>query len=229
METDAFGTRDGYTIQRNPYPDELDDASGDGFTREAIEGAYDLSLSGLTNGKAWTVGFFGYKSAHALAAERSRGRSRPEYVSYELTQGTAQELGTLLKDNADSLGFTDHRAVEFAIDFVQSLPYVPDDVSTGFDDYTKFIMETLPEMAGDCEDVAIMLASILQADAFNYDMILIQPPGHMAAGLWQEDPSGYYWGVDGRKYAYIECTGEGWGIGDLPEEYRGSSAYTYQV
>jgi hypothetical protein len=74
-----------------------------------------------------------------------------------------------------------------------------------------------------------MLASILEAEPFNKDMILIQPPGHMACGIWQEDPEGWYWELDGRKYSYIETTGEGWGIGDCPEEYQGEDAYLYQV
>lgn len=60
-------------------------------------------------------------------------------------------------------------------------------------------------------------------------MVLIQPPGHMAAGLWESDPAGYYWEYDGRKYSYIETTGQGWGIGDVPEEYRGGRARVYQV
>ena len=120
-------------------------------------------------------------------------------------------------------------AKSIVIDFVQPLLYVPDDVSKGYDDYTKFIMETMPEMGGDCEDSSILLASILQSEAFNYDMILIQPPEHMAVGIWQSDPEGYYWELDGRTYSYIETTGQGWGVGDLPEEYEGDSARLHQV
>jgi len=230
MESDAFSiVGDGPGIERASYSEELDDDSGDGYSREAIEGAYNLSVSGRTNGESWEVGFFAWKSAHVEGARRSRGRSRPEYVSYELTEGTANELATLLNEDAESLGLSAREKVEFAIDFVQALPYVPDDVSKGFDDYTKFIIETLPEMGGDCEDTAIMLASILEAEAFNYDMILIQPPGHMAAGIADSDPSGYYWELDGTKYSYIETTGSGWGIGDLPEEYVGEEARLHQV
>ncbi|PSQ30775.1 hypothetical protein BRD20_06090 [Halobacteriales archaeon SW_8_65_20] len=112
---------------------------------------------------------------------------------------------------------------------MQALPYVSDDVSRDFDDYTKFIIETLPELSGDCEDTAILLAAVLSADTFGYDMILIQPPGHMAVGIYETDPQGYYWELDGRKYSYIETTGAGWGIGDLPDEYVDTDAYLYQV
>lgn len=136
----------------------------------------------------------------------------------------------MLNKEAEDNGITNKVSqVGFIIDFVQRLPYVPDDVSKGFDDYTKFIMETFVELSGDCEDTSIMLASLLEAEPFGYDMILIQPPGHMGAGIWQSEPSGYYWELDGRKYSYIETTGEGWGIGDCPDDYRGQRAYLHQV
>lgn len=229
MESDPFEVGSGGTIQRTGFASELSDDNGTNYSRNNVEGAYQLEIEGRTYGRNWTVDFFAYKSAHAAAVERSRGRSRPEYVSFEVTKGTGQELGTLLKKEAEARNYSKYETVEFAIDFVQALPYVPDDVSTGFDDYTKFIMETMAEMGGDCEDSSIMLASILESDAFYYDAILIQPPGHMAVGIYQPEPEGGYYELDGRKYSYIETTGQGWGIGDVPEEYQGESAYLYQV
>lgn len=230
METDPFHLRpDRVTIERVDYPAELDDEIGDNYSRNDVEGAYSTEISGRTHGENWTVSYFFYKSAHAAAVNTNRGRSREEYVSYELTEGAAGLMATLLKEDADSLGFSDFKAVDFVIDFVQALPYVPDDVSKGYDDYTKFMLETLPEMGGDCEDTAIMLASILETETFNYDMVLIEPPGHMAVGIWNSDPSGYHYEYDGRQYEYIETTGGGWGIGDMPEEYEGERASIYQV
>jgi hypothetical protein len=228
METDPFVVTGG-ELERRGYEGQLDDDSGSNYTRDDVEGAYHLELTGRTLGREWAVEFFGYKSAHAQAQRRSRGRSRPEYVSFELTDGTAEELASLLHEEAMACEYSDYEAVEFVIDFVQALPYVPDDVSRGFDDYTKFIMETFLEMGGDCEDTAILLASVLEVEPFGYDMILIQPPGHMAAGIWQEDPDGWYWELDVRTYAYIETTGRGWGIGDCPEECQNTEEQLYQV
>ena len=62
-----------------------------------------------------------------------------------------------------------------------------------------------------------------------YDMILIEPPEHMAAGVYGDDLPGYYWEVDERKYYYIETTGTGWEVGELPEVYQDEKATTYQV
>ena len=39
-----------------------------------------------------------------------------------------------------------------------------------------------------------------------------------------ENISGTYWEYEGSKYYYLETTGEGWGIGKLPDEYKNTSA-----
>lgn len=231
-ETDAFELRDdGVTIDRSPGSDELGDDSKAEYEREAVEGAYVLTFEGSTQGQSWTVNFYIYKSSYAQAVAEPRGRSRPEYVAYAQEEGFAGEIAGILDTEADENGFSNKRAkVEFVIDFVQNLPYVPDDVSKGFDDYTKFITETITEAGGDCEDTAIMLAAVLQSEPFGYDTVLIQPPGHMAAGIYgSDDLEGHYWEYEGRRYYYIETTGKGWGIGDLPDTYQGEDAYVYQV
>lgn len=231
-ETDPFVRHDDrVTIERSPHPKALSDDSGEGYERTAIEGAYELSFEGSTNGSSWSTNFFIYKSSYVEAVEEPRGRSRAEYVSHAQQEGFADELAGILAEEAETNGFTGKRTqVEFIVDFVQNLPYVPDDVSKGFDDYTKFITETITEAGGDCEDTSIMLAAVLQAEPFGYDTVLIQPPGHMAVGIYgNADMPGYYWEYDGRKYYYVETTGTGWGIGDIPETYKDTEAYVHQV
>ncbi len=231
-ESDPFVVAsDDVTIRRDSHPKAAGDVSGEGYERTSIEGAYRLSFEGETQGNAWSSGFYIYKSTYVERATAPRGRSRPEYVSHAQQEGFADELAQILASDAEKNGFTEKRMqVEFVIDFVQNLPYVPDDVSTGYDDYTKFISETVVEAGGDCEDTAIMLAAVLQADPFNYDMVLIQPPEHMAAGIYGDDDlAGSYYTYEGRRYYYIETTGSGWGIGDSPERYQGESAYIHQV
>lgn len=231
-ETDPFVVEpDGTTSRRNPHPDTLADDSGEGFDREALEGAYNLRFEGSTQGQSWATSFYIYKSAYVSVLEEPRGRSRPEYVSYAQQQGFADELTGILSDEAEANGFTTKNTkVEFVIDFIQNLPYVPDDVSKGFDDYTKFATETITEAGGDCEDTAVMLAAVLQAPPFEYDTVLIELPGHMAVGVYgSEDLPGVYYEYEGRRYYYVETTGTGWGIGDLPDIYRDKDAYIYQV
>ncbi len=103
--------------------------------------------------------------------------------------------------------------VDFVLSFVQSLPYTLDDVTTGYDEFRRYAIETLIEGGGDCEDTTILVAAILRG--LGEKTALIFTPGHIALGV-----SGNFTGAsvthDGTKYYYCETTGTGWTVGDLP-------------
>ncbi|WP_440989570.1 hypothetical protein [Haloarchaeobius baliensis] len=231
METDPFVVYSGEErIRRAPSQEEPGESSGSRYGRTPIEGAYLLTVTGRTAGRDWELNLLAFKSAHERSWRRSRGRARDEYVTVELVNGTANELATILYEEAESNDATSENAkVEFAVDFVQSLPYAPDSVTAGFDDYTKFMLETLVDLQNDCEDTAILLAAVLEAPAFNKDAVLIQPPGHMGVGIWGPELEGYKYHHQGRTYAYIETTNPGWSIGDVPDAYQGERAEIHQV
>jgi hypothetical protein len=44
-----------------------------------------------------------------------------------------------------------------------------------------------------------------------------------------EDVYGTFWKYGGKNYYYLETTGEGWEIGDIPEEYQQASAHIYPM
>ena len=103
--------------------------------------------------------------------------------------------------------------VDFVLSFVQSLPYTLDDVTTGYDEFRRYAIETLIEGGGDCEDTTILVAAILRG--LGEKTALIFTPGHIALGV-----SGDYTGASltfkGTKYYYCETTGTGWTVGTLP-------------
>ena len=103
--------------------------------------------------------------------------------------------------------------VDFVLSFVQSLPYTLDDVTTGYDEFRRYAIETLIEGGGDCEDTTILVAAILRG--LGEKTALIFTPGHIALGV-----SGDYTGAsltyNGVKYFYCETTGTGWTVGKLP-------------
>ena len=103
--------------------------------------------------------------------------------------------------------------VDFVLSFVQSLPYTLDDVTTGFDEFRRYAVETLIEGGGDCEDTTILVAAILRG--LGEETALIFTPGHIAIGV-----SGNFTGssltYNGIKYFYCETTGTGWIVGKLP-------------
>ena len=86
-------------------------------------------------------------------------------------------------------------------------------MTTGFDEFRRYAVETLIEGGGDCEDTTILVAAILRG--LGEETALIFTPGHIAIGV-----SGNFTGssltYNGIKYFYCETTGTGWIVGKLP-------------
>ena len=110
-------------------------------------------------------------------------------------------------------GWSKHDRVDFVLSFVQSLPYTLDDVTTGFDEFRRYVVETLIEGGGDCEDTTILVAAILQG--LGEETALIFTPGHIALGI-SGDFTGSSVTHNNIKYFYCETTGTGWTVGKLP-------------
>lgn len=156
------------------------------------------------------------------------------YVTHPLNDASIDSLAARLKDNANDEGFTEYDTVCFAISFVQSLPYTSDAAGTGYDEYPRYPIETLVDGGGDCEDTSILAAAILRA--MGYGVVLLIFPetadtgGHCAVGLkGGEGITGTYWDYGSDKYYYLETTGDGWEIGEIPEEYQQVSAHIYPM
>ena len=150
------------------------------------------------------------------------------YVTHPLDDIYIEHLTEKIQKAAQEAGFSEYETVEFAASFVQSLPYTADSLTTPYDEYPRYPIETLVDKGGDCEDTSILLASII--DKMGYGVVLIELPDHCAVGVkGGENAYGTYWEYEGSKYYYIETTGKGWGIGQLPEEYENMSAAIYPM
>ena len=60
--------------------------------------------------------------------------------------------------------------------------------------------------------------------AMGIDVVLVEFDYHLCVGVWCDGCLGSYYEVDNREYYYLETTGEGWELGELPEEYQGKEA-----
>lgn len=146
------------------------------------------------------------------------------YVTNPYDDSYISQLIDRLKETKEKYNYSDRKMVDFAVSFVQSLVYVPDDISTGYDEYPKYPLETLIENGGDCEDTAILMVSILKK--MGYEVVLVHYPGqHTAVGVkGSADIPGSYFEYNGTRYYYLETTGEGWEIGQMPDRYKNSKA-----
>ena len=89
-----------------------------------------------------------------------------------------------------------------------------------------YAFETLIAGGGDCEDTVILAASLLRP--LGYDLLLLNPQGHLALGVSGQF-SGTHYQYEDRRYFYSETTGRGWKIGDIPNQYQSVSVKMYQI
>ena len=173
-----------------------------------------------TLGKRYVWNFKGKSYTVLMAIDIERYNSYDGKERYDIPQLVEEgrtTIGNLTREFQNV--FKRHREwskqdrIDFVLSFVQSLPYTLDDVTTGYDEFRRYAIETLIEGGGDCEDTTILVAAILRG--LGEKTALIFTPGHIALGV-----SGNFTGAsvphNGTQYYYCETTGTGWTVGDLP-------------
>ena len=186
-------------------------------------------------GKPWcfSVGFpqaFRDEYAQRSHTETEHRGAYGKFVRDAADDAYVRDLVQKFRAAASGEGWGRDETVSFMATFVQSLPYTSDTVTTGFDDYIRYPLQTLMDDGGDCEDTSILLAALLQE--MGYGVVLLSPPGHLAVGvLVAQEAAGGTATVpyQGRHYAYTETTGDGWRIGQVPPEHAGSAMTIYEV
>lgn len=168
----------------------------------------------------------------------SQPRKHRDYTYYSIIDADVGKIyADYFTEYAEENNYDEWEKVSLALAFVQSLPYTSDSVTTGYDEYPRFPIETLVDNGGDCEDTSILLASILRN--MDYNTVLLRLPDHMAVGVaiseeviteWDKEYSLIYYDDDfGNIYTYAETTGSGYKIGEIPKEYEKSRVEIYYL
>lgn len=110
--------------------------------------------------------------------------------------------------------------------FTQNLDYIKDSQTNNSVEYPNYPLETLfnSKPGGDCEDKAILTATLL--DFVGFETALIRLPNHMAVGvkLGESDVTNYDFYED--DYYYLETTTPGKPVGFVPNDYKSPSELT---
>jgi hypothetical protein len=161
-------------------------------------------------------------------------RNYSVYVTHPSDDKYINNLIEKIRDAGQKNGYSEYEILSLAVAFVQSLDYTSDNQTTGFDEYPRYPIETLVDGGGDCEDTAILAASLIKS--MGYGVILLRldnlpdNKSHMAVGVkCDDDFPGAYWQYEGERYFYLETTASGWQIGQLPEDYRGKIARVFPM
>ena len=127
----------------------------------------------------------------------------------------------------DQLEMNDLERINFVAAFVQSLSLSKDGAATSPDNYPQYPMETLMAKGGDCEDTAILAATIFKE--LDYEVALITLAEHMGVGVVCGHCSGEYFFEGGTEYLYLETTGQGWELGQIPPHYDSPNYKVYPL
>ena len=148
---------------------------------------------------------------------KNRPHLRSDYQQYALSdydQEVVRTLAGAFQDHGERHKYTDDQIALNIISFVYALPYTTDADTTGFDDYPRYPIETLID-GGDCEDQAILVASLLHE--LNQSTALIRLAEHVAVGL--EDNGNYtgqFYEYNNTRYYYAGVSENGAVIGVIP-------------
>jgi len=170
--------------------------------------------------------------AYKAVSVSSRTRDGPAGYGYLTTTKDQyiQMLASKLNQTTTDLGYSSYDQVSFVLAFVQSLQYTSDNVTTGYDEYPRFPIETLVDEGGDCEDTSILFATITHI--MGYGTVYINPTNHYAVGILGSNLRGTYWEYpegSNSTYYYCETTGDNFKIGQLPAAFSGTSAHIYPI
>lgn len=165
--------------------------------------------------------------------DRSVDRSptyEPTMIQYVTSSDVVViELATKLDGMAHNLSYDNYHTLDFMLAFVQGIGYSYDNVSTGHEDYWRYSVETLWDHTGDCEDLSILYASILEASGHDAVLLMFPSASHMAAGVDCPGATGTYFAYGSVDYFYCETTAQGWHVGEEPPAIQGNPATVLQV
>jgi len=129
--------------------------------------------------------------------------------------------------------------LQFALDFVTgAIPYTIDSLP---DEWPRYPLETLVEVAGDCEDTGILYCSIVRPYVQTTHLLFF--PTHVASAVpvgWDfiadRDYAVGYYEYQGAYYVICETTGDPpgyWQVGEIPDALRsdwtGGNFWFYDV
>jgi hypothetical protein len=196
---------------------------------QAGEQPESVSLTWTFKGRefTWSTRFRAEDLAYYRDRDRAPTVDYSVYAADRMDDKYIEQLVGLFRELARKYDMSDLETIAFIVSFVQSLPYTQDNLTSPYDEYPRFPLETLIEGGGDCEDSAILTATLLKE--LGQDVMLIRLGGHMAVGVACDECDGTYYATVGRRYYYIETTGTGWGIGQIPPQYEYQEARLFPL
>jgi hypothetical protein len=207
-------------------------ASADAGQGDAIEREY----SWVFGGKPWNWRLHIPRETHEYYAglphpPKTDDMIYTTYVTDPVDDSFLASIAASLLEAARQEQYSPKQTVEFAAAFVQSLKYPHDEFAANIYKH-RYPLETLVDQRGDCAEVSILLAAILQKMGVDVVLVILENPAgahrpddrHMGVGVRGEDWwPGKYYEYKNVRYYYLEATeatDTNWLVGDIPDEWR---------
>ena len=212
------------TLPQTPTVQKLMDSASSNTTR-----FIHTTYSWMMNGTGLTLNMDIPKNLYDSYKSKTRIQTvNPDvyslYVSHPEDDEYISYIAEAIRQMALKQGLTADQYIQSVIKFVRSVTYSTDIQSEGYDEYPRYPIETLVEHEGDCEDSAILLASIMQASGLSPVLLITKltvTPGHAAVGVAGEgSPDLMYYRYEGKNYTYVEATDSPLRIGEIPNRYK---------
>jgi hypothetical protein len=166
-------------------------------------------------GTSWSFTYDFPSSIYSMQKSLPRTLNYQAYSTYVNDPRDDTVLGDFLRRleaTAPNLDVWDR--LNWVIALIQSIPYASETC-----EYPRYPLETLVDQQGDCEDMAILAAGLLQQMGFGVVLLAYLEEHHMAVGIRVLPPGyeklqAYEW--QGDLYFYLEPTNVGWAIGQTP-------------
>ena len=170
-------------------------------------------------GKSWSFTYDFPASAYQLQKSLTRTLNYTAYAVYvndPREDIVIKDFVTKLEASVPELAIWER--LNLVIALVQSIPYVGESC-----EYPRYPIEMLVDQQGDCEDSAILTASLVRHMGFGVVLLAFLEEHHMAVGIRVLPPAhqnlqSYVW--NGDPYYYLEPTSLGWAIGQIPPTYQ---------
>ena len=203
------------------------------FTVETINFGYQRTYSWTFEGRRYSMSYhFDPAVYYNYQSRDHRVRSYHDFVTFATPDcETLKDFTHALFSPVSGQSLSDLQEAQYILNFVQALEYANDNVTTGMGEYPRFPVETLVDQVGDCEDTALLAASVAVIRGIGSVLVLLYeafPGSGHAAPAFRVNATGSYYEFAGEKYFYGESTGNGWKIGEIPE-FESTEAYVYKV
>jgi len=171
-------------------------------------------------------------SVYVEYIEKPRPETIYEYVDMARDPNDDYYINKMVQqinEGAQKSRLNEYQKPDLVISFVQSMPYIADDVTTPYDDYPRYPIETVFAGGGDCEDTSILVAAILDGMGYDVALLLLEGARHMAVGVAIPGIEAPYYEFGGKQYYYLETTGAGYEIGVIPSNITDTTAFVYPL